>query len=77
MPSVNDKEGSQVPAGLPPVIDAHVHIFPQKIFSAVWKWFDRNGWQIRYQLTSSQVLAFLLPHGVEHIIAFQYSYNFV
>ncbi|MFV0439407.1 MAG: amidohydrolase family protein [Desulfopila sp.] len=75
MPSVNDQEERHVPAGLPPVIDAHVHVFPENIFSAVWQWFDRNGWCIRYRLTSSQILAFLLSHGVEHVIAFQYAHK--
>ena len=75
MPSINDQEDAKVPSGLPAVIDAHVHIFPQNFFSAVWKWFDQNGWHIRYQLTSSQVLEFLRSHGVQHIIAFQYAHK--
>jgi predicted TIM-barrel fold metal-dependent hydrolase len=75
MPSINDQEDTQVPAELPPIIDAHVHIFPRKLVSAIWKWFDQNGWHIRYQLTSSQVLTFLLSHGIQHIIAFQYAHK--
>ena len=75
MPSISDQEEAKVPSGLPAVIDAHVHIFPQSIFSAVWKWFDQNGWHIRYQMTSSQVFDFLLSHGIQHIIAFQYAHK--
>lgn len=75
MPSINDQEGAKVPSGLPAVIDAHVHVFPHGYFSAVWKWFDQNGWHIRYQLTSSQVLSFLISHGIQHIIAFQYAHK--
>ena len=75
MPSINDQENAKVPSGLPAVIDAHVHIFPQNFFSAVWKWFDQNGWHIRYQLTSSQVLEFLRSRDVQHIIAFQYAHK--
>lgn len=75
MPSINDQEDAKIPTGLPAVIDAHVHIFPRNFFSAVWKWFDQNGWHIRYQLASSQVLEFLLSHGVQHIIAFQYAHK--
>ena len=75
MPSVNDREGSEVPAGLPPVIDAHVHIFPRTIFSAIRKWFDENAWHIRYQMTSSQILDFLLSHGMKHIVALQYAHK--
>jgi hypothetical protein len=75
MPSLNDPEGSNVPAGLPSVVDAHVHIFPRSIFSAIRKWFDENAWHIRYQLTSSEIIEFLLSHGVKHIIALQYAHK--
>lgn len=75
MPSLNDPEEAQVPPGLPAVIDAHVHIFPEDIFTAVWSWFDKNGWPIRYRLTSSQVLNFLLSHGISHVVAFQYAHK--
>ncbi len=75
MPSLNDKEGSTVPEGLPPVIDGHVHIFPGSIFSAVRKWFDENGWQIRYRMTTSRIFDFLLSHGIRHIVALQYAHK--
>ena len=44
MPMIDDTEGAAVPAGLPPVIDTHVHIFPHTLFPAVWKWFDENAY---------------------------------
>ena len=75
MPFFDDQEGNDIPDGLPPVIDAHVHIFPQNIFSSIRKWFDDNAWHIRYQMTSSRLLAFLLSHGVKHIIALQYAHK--
>jgi len=75
MLSVTDPEDSKVPAGLPPLIDAHVHIFPQSIFNAVRKWFEANAWHIRYQLTTSQVFQFLLSRGIKHIIALQYAHK--
>jgi len=64
-----------LPAGLPPLIDSHVHIFPRNIFSAVWKWFDLNGWPIRYQFDSTEIFEFLFSRGVEHIVALQYSHK--
>jgi len=75
LPSINDQEGSTVPAAFPVVIDAHVHIFPRDIFSSIWQWFDKNAWHIRYQLTSSRVFEFLLSHGINHIIALQYAHK--
>jgi predicted TIM-barrel fold metal-dependent hydrolase len=75
MPSLNDKEGSKIPVGLPSVIDTHVHIFPRAISSAIWNWFDENAWHIRYQMNSSRVLDFLLSRGIKHIIALQYAHK--
>ena len=75
MLSFDDQEGSMIPDGLPPVIDAHVHIFPRSILSAIRKWFDENAWHIRYQMTSSEIFEFLLSHGIKHIIALQYAHK--
>lgn len=75
MPSFDDHEGARIPAGLPAVIDAHVHVFPDDIFSSIWKWFDKNAWPIRYRMTSSRIFEFLLSRGVRHIIALQYAHR--
>lgn len=75
MPSYNENEEERVPEGLPPVIDAHVHVFPRNIFSAIWKWFDENAWKIRYQIPTARIFEFLLSHGVTHLIALQYAYK--
>jgi uncharacterized protein len=75
LPLINDKESSRVPADLPIIIDAHVHIFPRNIFSAIREWFDQNAWHIRYQLKSSEIFNFLLSHGISHIIALQYAHK--
>ena len=75
LPSFHDKESGRIPSDLPAVIDAHVHIFPSNIFSAIRKWFDENAWHIRYRLTSSEIFDFLLSHGITHIIALQYAHK--
>lgn len=75
LPYYDDEEGENVPAGLPPVFDAHVHIFPENIFSAIWAWFDENAWPIRYRLPSSQVLEHLLRRGIRHVAALQYAHK--
>ena len=75
LPSFDDREGKTVPAGLPKIIDAHVHIFPHGLFSAIWKWFDAHAWRIRYRLSTSQLFDFLLSRGIHHIIALQYAHK--
>ena len=75
LPSVNDPEGDRVPDSLPSVVDAHVHLFPDHLFSSVWKWFDNFGWPIRYRLTSEEIINFLLSRGVDHIVALHYAHK--
>ena len=75
LPSINDSEGATIPGTFPFVVDAHVHIFPHEIFSSIWQWFDENAWPIRYRLSTSGVLDYLLSRGVGHIIALQYAHK--
>lgn len=75
LPIMDDVEGAAVPPGLPRVMDAHVHIFPKGIFSAVWQWFDVHAWRIRYQMESSRLLSFLLSRGISHIVVMQYAHK--
>ena len=75
LPALEDVEGPTLPRALPFVVDAHVHIFPEGIFKAIWDWFDRYGWPIRYRLTSLDVLDYLLSRGVGHVIALQYAHK--
>lgn len=75
LPGLDDEEGVRVPDDLPPVIDAHVHVFADPLFRAVWRWFDEHGWPIRYKLPAPAVLAFLLERGVEHAVALHYAHK--
>ena len=75
LPIINDKEGCSIPTDLPSVIDAHVHIFPGKIFSSIWSWFDQHAWKIRYQMDTSSLIQYLLDHGVAHVVALQYAHK--
>jgi predicted TIM-barrel fold metal-dependent hydrolase len=72
---LDDSEGGYVPQNLPPIIDAHVHLFPDHIFASIWKWFDRFGWPIRYKLTSAQAIEFLLSRGIHHIVGLHYAHK--
>jgi len=73
--SVNDPESGFVPDGLPYIVDAHVHLFPDSLFSSVRKWFDQYGWPIRYRLTSQEIISFLLTRGISHIVALHYAHK--
>jgi hypothetical protein len=73
--ALDDPEGPRVPAGLPPVVDTHVHIFPRTLWAAIWQWFDAHAWPIRYRLGTREILAFLLDRGVAHVVALLYAHK--
>lgn len=75
LPALNDAEGSSLPGNLPQVIDAHVHVFPRRIFTSIWDWFDTHAWPIRYRFSTTRILSFLLSRGVRHVVALQYAHK--
>ncbi|RUP46144.1 amidohydrolase family protein [Jimgerdemannia flammicorona] len=58
------------------VIDAHVHIFPPRLMSAVWRFFDQHYWPVVYKdaYADSQV-DFLIDQGVRHVVLLQYAHK--
>ena len=75
LPYFDDPEGEGLPSGIFRVIDSHVHVFPDAVFSAVRNWFDDHAWKIRYRMTSQDLIAFLLDHGVSRVTALQYAHK--
>jgi len=75
LPAADDAEGDRVDPRLPLVVDAHVHLFPPKLFEAIWRWFDTHGWPIRYKLQADQVVEFLRGRGVRHMVALHYAHK--
>lgn len=73
MPALNDAEGEATPAGLT-VIDAHVHLFPPRVYEAIWRWFEDNAWPIRYKLYAEDAIAFLKARGVTRMTGLLYSH---
>lgn len=75
LPGYDDPDGARLPSSLPPVIDAHVHLFPDRLFDALWRWFDNHGWPVRHRLYSHAVVEFLRARGVVHIVALHYAHK--
>jgi uncharacterized protein len=73
--ALHDSEGLRIPAGLPEVVDGHVHLFPDGVFEAIWRWFDTYGWPVRYKLHTPGVIDFLLSRGVSRIVALHYAHK--
>lgn len=75
LPSVDEPEGAELPSSLPPVVDAHVHVFERALFEAIWRWFDRWGWPIRYKLGADEVVAFLRARGLRGMVLLHYAHR--
>jgi len=75
LPALDDPEAERVAADLPPVVDAHVHVFPDGLMDAVRGWFDRHGWPVRYRLSSRELISFLLSRGVAHLVLLHYAHR--
>ena len=72
---VRDEEGLYVPDELPPLVDAHVHVFPDRLFDAIWRWFDEFGWPVRYKLYADEVVAHLQSRGVREVVLLHYAHK--
>ena len=73
--ALHDDEGARVPDDLPPLCDAHVHVFPNRLFEAVWRWFDEFGWPIRYKLYADDVVTHLHARGVTDLVLLHYAHK--
>jgi predicted TIM-barrel fold metal-dependent hydrolase len=56
------------------VVDAHVHIFPPRVFDAIWRWFDANAWPVLRRRYAEEAVAFLDAQGVERLWALHYAH---
>lgn len=75
IPLLNDPEGARVPGHLPPVVDAHVHLFPDRVLEAIYRWFHKNAWEIRYPLRAGEISAFLFSRGISRVVALHYAHK--
>lgn len=74
---LHDPEEPAVPAGLRAldVVDAHIHLFPDRLFEALWRWFDEHAWPVRYRLRSDELIEFLATRGVGSFVALHYAHR--
>lgn len=54
------------------IIDAHVHLFPDRLAEAVRAWFDTHAWVPKYRAGVDALVAELRAGGVERMVALPY-----
>lgn len=57
------------------VIDTHVHMFPNKLFDAIWDYFEKNYWGIYQRIYSEQQIPFLRDHNVYYHTSLLYAHK--
>jgi uncharacterized protein len=58
------------------IIDFHVHLFPDRMFDAVWKAFRSNyRWDVLYRMYHARCIEYLHEKGVEKIVYSNYAHK--
>ena len=59
-----------------PLFDAHVHLMPERLAHAVWRYFDQHLWRVRYQLPVDELVATLRAEtGVTGFVFMNYAHR--
>lgn len=56
-------------------IDTHIHLFPEKLFNAIWKWFDNFGWNIKFKWKLPQLINYLEKINVKNAFLLNYAHK--
>lgn len=57
------------------VIDAHVHLFPDRLAQAVRGWFDTHAWNIQHRHGVDECVERLKAGGIERMVALPYAHK--
>lgn len=57
------------------IIDAHVHLFPDRLAEAVRRWFDTHAWSFQHRKGVEDSLALLRAGGVGAVVALPYAHK--
>jgi predicted TIM-barrel fold metal-dependent hydrolase len=54
------------------IVDAHVHLHPDRLAEAIRRWFDTHAWDIRYRAGVDALVGTLIHGGVARMVALPY-----
>lgn len=57
------------------IVDFHVHLFPDKGFDAIWKFFKTYGAEVLHKYYTPRCIDYLSGHGVERIVFSNYAHK--
>jgi predicted TIM-barrel fold metal-dependent hydrolase len=57
------------------IIDAHVHLFPDRLAEAIRRWFDAHAWSIEHRIGVEECLTRLREGGIDRCVALPYAHK--
>jgi len=57
------------------LIDTHVHGFPNRLFHAIWEYFEKNYWHIHQKLEFEEIIQFLPQFGIKSFTILNYAHK--
>ena len=57
------------------VIDAHVHLYPDRVQDAIYRWFELRAWRCRYRVHAEEAIELLKARGVRRFCALHYAHK--
>jgi len=59
-----------------PIIDFHVHLFPDKMFDAIWDFFSKDyQWEVIHKFYYRECIQYLRGRGIEKIVYSNYAHR--
>jgi hypothetical protein len=59
-----------------PIIDFHVHLFPDKMFDAIWDFFSKGyQWEVIHKFYYRECIQYLRGQGIEKIVYSNYAHR--
>jgi predicted TIM-barrel fold metal-dependent hydrolase len=57
------------------IIDAHVHLFPDRLANAIRKWFSAHAWEIQYRIEADEAVRTLREGGIDRCVVLPYAHK--
>lgn len=57
------------------LIDAHVHLFPDRLAQAIRRWFDAHAWDIQHRVGVDEALQTLRDGGIDACVVLPYAHK--
>ena len=61
--------------GIPRLLDAHSHWFPENVERKIWSYFDDHYWPVTYRCSHQERRAWMGRNGVEHYTVLTYAHR--